>query len=80
MAKRATTASLEVFDTLPDSALVDCFLLAMLLACSVGTVWRRARTGVLPAPVRVSPQQTRWRVGDVRKYLASIDSSCQRAA
>ena len=63
------------FDALPDSALIDVRTFALLLGCSENTIWRRSKSGVLPVSVRVSPQQTRWRVGEVRKALASLTGS-----
>ena len=72
MATNIIPPSLAAFDSLPDSALIDVSAYAMLLGCSTNTIWRRSRAKILPAPIRVSSQQTRWRVGDVRKALASL--------
>ena len=72
MASKTLHPALEGFDHLPDSALIDVRILAMLLSCSGNTIWRRAKSGILPQPIRVSPQQTRWNVGEVRKSLAAI--------
>ena len=71
MTKIAFPSSFAGFDSLPDSALIDVRTYARLLDCSENTVWRRAKAKALPAPIRVSSQQTRWRVGDVRKALVS---------
>lgn len=73
-------AALAAFDTLPDSALIDVRTYALLLGCSENTIWRRSKAGMLPASIRVSPQQTRWRVGDVRKALASLANPVECAA
>lgn len=75
MASPTISPSLAAFDSLPDAALIDVSTCAALLGCSRNTVWRRAATGALPKPLKVSPQQTRWRVGDVRKALASLGNS-----
>ena len=72
MATHTIPAALAAFDTLPDAALIDVRVVAALLGCSNNTVWRRVRGGALPLPVRPSVQQTRWRVGDVRKVLAAM--------
>lgn len=80
MAQRTAPPTLAVIDTLPDLALIDVRVLALLLGCSENTVWRRARAGLLPAAIRVSPQQTRWRLGEVRKALASLGNSPEVAA
>jgi prophage regulatory protein len=59
------------FDELPDEALIR---LSLLLACSLipfstSTLWRRVRASTFPRPIRLSPQVTAWRVGDIRKWL-----------
>lgn len=66
----STIASLGNFDELPDSAHVDDRTLALLFGVTPGTIWRRARAGELPAPIRFSSRCTRWNVGAVRKVLA----------
>lgn len=60
------------FDSKPDAALVDDKTVAALLCIHRNSVWRMARSGKLPAPVKVSEQTTRWRVGDLRKAIASL--------
>ena len=72
MAKNTISPSLAQFDSLPDSALIDVRVYASLLSCSPNTIWRRAKAETIPAPIRVSSQQTRWRVGEVRKALNSL--------
>ena len=79
MARRTITPHLAAFNSLPDLALIDVRTYALLLGCSENTIWRRVRAGILPSPIRVSPQQTRWRVGDVRQALESLDH-VQKAA
>lgn len=56
------------FDDLPDSGLVDVKVVAGVFYCAINTAWRRY--GHLA--IKVSPQQTRWRVGDIRKELAAL--------
>lgn len=78
----ATTIPLALaeFDSLPDSALIDARTIAGLMGCSINTVWRRAKAKALPAPIRVSAAQTRWRVGDVRKALSDLgNTACERS-
>ncbi|WP_205204313.1 transcriptional regulator [Azonexus hydrophilus] len=59
---------LSAFDSLPDSALVDVKVMAGLFGCSENTAWRRYGG----YSIKVSPQQTRWLVGDVRKIMARL--------
>lgn len=66
--------ALSNFDALPDSAFVNVATVAALLGCSTNTVWRRAKAGTLPAPVKISEMSTRWRVGAIRAHLASLEA------
>ncbi len=75
MAAKKIPSTLAAFHSLPDEALIDVKFVAVLFDCSENTIWRRARTGMLPSPIRVSSQQTRWRVGGIRRSLASLDDS-----
>jgi len=63
------------FDKKSDTALVDVKVVAELLDVHPNSVWRLARSGKLPTPVKVSEQTTRWRVGDLRKAVASLKSA-----
>lgn len=67
--------ALAAFNSLPDVALIEDKVVAGLFGCSVTTVWRRARTGALPKPVKVSAHQTRWRVGAIRQALTDLVSA-----
>jgi predicted DNA-binding transcriptional regulator AlpA len=80
MAQRTIPPELAAVNVLPDFALIDVRICALLLSCSENTVWRRSKAGSFPKPIRVSPQQTRWRVGDVRKALASLANPVECAA
>jgi len=68
MAQNPIPPALAAFDSLPDSSLIDVKVFSGIFSCSENTIWRRY--GRLA--IKVSPQQTRWRVGDVRKALASL--------
>ena len=63
------------FTAFPDEALIDVKVVAGLLGCTRNTVWRRARAGILPAPVKTGPRSTGWRVGAIRQYLANLQGS-----
>ncbi|MCV2218902.1 helix-turn-helix transcriptional regulator [Thauera sp. Sel9] len=64
--------SVSHFDNLPASGLVDDKTVAGVLGCSRNTIWRKAKAGDLPSPVKVGPKTTRWQVGAIREYLASL--------
>lgn len=72
MAAKKIPPTLAAFRSLPDEALIDAKFVAVLFQCSENTVWRRAKLGMLPKPIRVSSQQTRWRVGGIRQTLAAL--------
>ena len=46
--------------------------LAVLLQVSRRTVFRLRAKGTLPAPVEISTNIIRWRMADIRDYLASL--------
>lgn len=76
MANIIIPPALAAFDSLPDSALIDVKVVSGVFGCSENTAWRRY--GALA--IKVSPQQTRWRVADVRQALAALNKSSQAAA
>lgn len=80
MAQRTIPPTLSAVENLPDIALIDVRICALLLGCSENTIWRRSRSGSFPKSIRVSSQQTRWRLGDVRKALAALSNPVERAA
>lgn len=63
-------ARIEVFDRLPDDALMKVSEVAALAGRSIPSVWRDCQAGHLAAPVKIGAKATRWRAGDVRSYLA----------
>lgn len=72
MSKQAISEQLANFDTLPNSAMVDVKTVAGLLGRAVGSVWRDAKLGTIPKPVKIGPATTRWNVGELRRHLASL--------
>jgi predicted DNA-binding transcriptional regulator AlpA len=60
-------AALASFDQLPDAAHVRLPVVAALKGISPATCWRWVKAGRLPAPVKLSPGVTAWRVGDLRR-------------
>lgn len=76
MAQKTIPPTLAAFDLLPDSALIDVKVVSGVFGCSENTVWRRYGS----LAIKVSPQQTRWRVADVRQALAALNKSEQAAS
>lgn len=66
----ALPVALANFDSLPDAANVRLPVVAALFACSPATVWRRVKSGALPAPRKLSEGVTAWRVAELRKALS----------
>ncbi len=64
--------SLEHFDRLPDAARVREPTVCGLPGISRATVWRRVKSGSVPAPVR-DGSVTSWQVGKLQKRLASLE-------
>lgn len=58
--------------SLPDFALIDVRVVAALRSVSVNQTWRDARSGKIPAPIRLSSRATRWKLGDIRKHLEEL--------
>lgn len=69
-AKADIPAALAQFDQLPDSAYVRLPVVAGRYGISDPTVWRWVKSGRLPAPVKIGPNTTAWRVGDLRQVGA----------
>jgi len=70
----ATDALLD-FDRLPDAANVDVRVVAAVIGSHPATVWRRVKEGVFPAPKKFGPMSTRWNVGELRQFLASLNAA-----
>ena len=63
--------ALAAFDVMPDSAHVRIDVVSGWRGVSRATVWRWVKAGYLPAPVKIGPNSTAWRVGDLRKVAAA---------
>lgn len=64
------------FDKLPDAALIAIRPLATVLGKGVSSAWRDIKTDPdFPQPIRLSAGCTRFRVGDIRAYLAKKTST-----
>ena len=70
-APSAIPDALKNFDSLPDSANVRLPVVAALYGCSPATIFRRVKSGHIPAPRKISERVTAWNVGALRKALAA---------
>ena len=64
---------LQEFDQMPGSALMSAKELSSLINRSRASIWRDVQAGRLPQPIAIGPQARRWRVEDVRAYLAGAN-------
>ncbi len=55
------------FDSLPASAFVRLRTVALVFGISAPTVWRWAKNGALPSPIRIGQRCTVWEVGALRE-------------
>ncbi len=59
------------FDQLPDSALVPVTAFSLVTGTGDSTIWRRAKKEPdFPQPIRLGTKCTRWKVGDIRAFIA----------
>ena len=65
------------FDKLPDSAFIRLSTLKLLYGVSAATIWRCAKNGTMPKPVKLTERTTAWNVGLVRASLAARQSNAQ---
>ena len=75
--KSSIPQAVQDFDHLPDSALIDDKSVAVICGTSRKTVWQRAKEedSIWPKAIKVSPNQTRFKVGDLRKALAALSEA-----
>jgi predicted DNA-binding transcriptional regulator AlpA len=60
------------FDKLPDAALVPVKAFSAVMDAGDSTIWRRAKTEPdFPQPIRLGTKCTRWKVGDIRAFIAA---------
>ncbi|OOG57452.1 AlpA family phage regulatory protein [Polaromonas sp. C04] len=60
------------FDQLPDAALVPVKAFSAVMDAGDSTIWRRAKTEPdFPQPIRLGTKCTRWKVGDIRAFIAA---------
>ena len=60
----------QLFETLPDTALMSVREISLLSGKSTATLWRDVEDGRLPKPMKIGPKSTRWRAKDVRVFLS----------
>lgn len=51
-----------------NSKFISDHKVAAMFGVSKATVWRWASSGILPKPVKLGPNTTRWRVADLEAH------------
>jgi predicted DNA-binding transcriptional regulator AlpA len=64
------SATLPTNVTLPETGFLRQPQVLTFIPISKSTLWRRVVAGTFPAPVKLSPRVTVWRVEDVRRWIA----------
>jgi len=67
--KQSVVERMAGFDDMSDSALLGVQELVALGIGSPATIWRDVQSKRLASPIKIGPNRTRWRVGDVRRFL-----------
>lgn len=55
--------------TLPSTGFVRQKLLLQCMGFSKSTLWRWVKSGLFPAPIRLSVGITAWRAEDIRRWI-----------
>ena len=64
-------SNVSQFDQLPDSAMVPVKAFSAVLDAGESTIWSRAQLeSGFPKPVKLVKKCTRWKVGDIRAFMA----------
>ena len=67
-----TVCRISNFDNLPDAALISMKELMALSGRSRTSLWRDVLHEHLADPVMIGRRTVKWRVSDVRAYLAGV--------
>ena len=66
--------SLTNFDALPGTAFVRLPTVCALFGIAPATVWRRAKSGALPAPRKLGERIAAWQVAELRAALTAFSA------
>lgn len=51
---------------------LSVYQVAAMFGVSKATVWRWASSGILPKPIKLGPNTTRWRVSDLKAHEVAL--------
>jgi predicted DNA-binding transcriptional regulator AlpA len=60
-------------DPLDNLIFIRVKALATCLSVTKNTIWVMCREGRFPAPIRLSPKVTVWKVADIREWIAKME-------
>lgn len=66
--------------TLPSTGFVRQKLLLQCMGFSKSTLWRWVKSGLFPAPIRLSVGITAWRAEDIHRWIAEQGDTPKCAA
>lgn len=70
----------KVFEQLPERGYIrQKLLIPHLVPFSNATLWRRVKAGEFPAPKKLSPRITAWRIEEVKAWLDSNPEPMRRS-
>jgi prophage regulatory protein len=69
--EQALNATVRAYTAPADDRLITDKEVAHLLGASRSWVWVLTREGKLPAPIKLSQRCTRWRLVEVREWMAN---------
>lgn len=70
-----STQNFANFHLLPDETFVPVKVFPVIAGIAVSTAWRRAKLEPdFPKPVRLGQRCTRFRLGDIRRFLAEREA------
>jgi predicted DNA-binding transcriptional regulator AlpA len=46
---------------------------ARMLSCSKATIWNGVREGTFPAPIKMGPRLSRWRLGEIKEMITRAE-------
>lgn len=61
---------------LPETGFVRQTQVLMVVPVSKSTLWRRVRAKTFPAPLKLSPGVTVWRVEQLREWISAHEVGC----
>ncbi len=72
--KTATQKQPSTPATLPTTGYIRISQLTQFIPFSASTIWRKAKNGSFPSPVKLSEQITAWRVEDLQAWMQARDA------